>query len=131
MEPDRPRLLVLASTFPRWMEDTEPRFVESLSYELAKVFDVVVLAPHCRGAQRQETFSRNGRALEAKGFGPVAEYETRVEIQCARLDAIDEGLELDVIVGRLDDERRGAERLISTLSLKELMSLFHFMISPS
>lgn len=64
----RPRLLVLASTFPRWEGDTEPRFVESLSYELAVNFDVIVLAPHCRGAARQETFSREGRSLDVRRF---------------------------------------------------------------
>jgi glycosyltransferase involved in cell wall biosynthesis len=59
---------VLASTFPRWDGDTEPRFVESLSYELAGDFDVIVLAPHCRGAARQETFSRGDRSLDVRRF---------------------------------------------------------------
>ena len=68
MDSDRPRLLVLASTFPRWQEDTGPRFIESLSFELARVFDVVVLAPHCRGAKRRETFTSNGRKLEVRRF---------------------------------------------------------------
>lgn len=68
MSDARPRLLVLASTFPRWEGDTEPRFVESLCYELAAEFDVIVLAPHCRGAARQETFSRGDRALDVRRF---------------------------------------------------------------
>lgn len=68
MSAARPRLLVLASTFPRWRGDTEPRFVESLSYELAENFDVTVLAPHCRGAELRETFRRGDRALEVRRF---------------------------------------------------------------
>jgi glycosyltransferase involved in cell wall biosynthesis len=64
----RPKLLVLASTFPRWEGDTEPRFVESLSYELAATFDVVVLAPHCRGAARQELLSSGERELEVHRY---------------------------------------------------------------
>ena len=68
MQSSRPRLLVLASTFPRWDGDTEPRFVESLSYELAEHFDVSVLVPHCRGAARQETLKNGDRKLEVCRF---------------------------------------------------------------
>jgi glycosyltransferase involved in cell wall biosynthesis len=68
MDSDRPRLLVLTSTFPRWKGDTEPRFVERLSYELAGSFDVVVLAPHCRGSTREETMTRDGRSIEVRRF---------------------------------------------------------------
>lgn len=65
---DRPRLLVIASTFPRWGGDKEPRFVESLSYELAESFDVVVLAPHCRGAARREVFSNGRKEIEVRRY---------------------------------------------------------------
>ncbi len=68
MQASRPRLLVLASTFPRWKGDTEPRFVESLSYELAENLDVTVLVPHCRGAARQETLKDGDRKLEVRRF---------------------------------------------------------------
>lgn len=64
----RPKLLVLASTFPRWEGDTEPRFVESLSFELARAFDVVVLAPHCRGAAREEVFVNEGREINVRRY---------------------------------------------------------------
>jgi phosphatidylinositol alpha-1,6-mannosyltransferase len=64
----RPTVLVLASTFPRWAGDTEPRFVESLSYELARKFDVIVLAPHSRGAARNETLRRGENELEVHRF---------------------------------------------------------------
>lgn len=69
MSETRPRrLLVLASTFPRWEGDTEPRFVESLSCELSGSFNVVVLAPHCRGAARQEFMQCGKRTLEVHRF---------------------------------------------------------------
>lgn len=74
MHSKRPRLLVLASTFPRWKGDREPRFVESLSYELADSFDVVVLVPHCKGALQRETFTSVGRSIGVRRFryGPAS-----------------------------------------------------------
>ena len=68
MDSSRPRLLVLASTFPRWKDDTEPRFVENLSYELAETFDVIALVPHCPGAKRQETLTSEGRSIKVHRF---------------------------------------------------------------
>lgn len=47
-------LLVLTSTFPRWLNDTMPPFVALLSSELAKYNTVDVLAPHCSGAKESE-----------------------------------------------------------------------------
>lgn len=59
MQPDAPvRLLVLTSTFPRWQNDTEPRFVLDLCESLAKSFEVVVLAPSAAGAVKTEYFGR-------------------------------------------------------------------------
>ncbi len=54
---DKPHLLVLTSTFPRWSGDTGPRFVYDLCRHLAQYFDVTVLAPHCAGAQRKESMA--------------------------------------------------------------------------
>lgn len=51
---EKPRLLVLTSTFPRWAGDREPRFVFDLSRRLAKDFEVHVVAPHAPGAAPQE-----------------------------------------------------------------------------
>lgn len=39
------KILVTTTTFPRWENDPEPRFVLDLSKELQKQFDVTVLAP--------------------------------------------------------------------------------------
>ena len=46
----RKRVLVLASTFPRWPNDTEPPFVYNLCRSLADSFAITVLAPHAPGA---------------------------------------------------------------------------------
>jgi glycosyltransferase involved in cell wall biosynthesis len=48
------RVLVLATTFPRWQNDTEPRFVFDLTRQLAKNVSLWVLAPHAPGAKMEE-----------------------------------------------------------------------------
>ncbi|MGB5742558.1 MAG: glycosyltransferase, partial [Sedimenticolaceae bacterium] len=54
---DKPRLLVLTTTFPRWADDHEPPFVFELAWRLTDTFDVTVLAPHAPGAARHETMA--------------------------------------------------------------------------
>ncbi|MGC1549549.1 MAG: glycosyltransferase [Rhodanobacter sp.] len=49
-----PRLLILASTYPRWANDHEPGFVHELSKRLVDTFDVTVLCPHAPDARSQE-----------------------------------------------------------------------------
>jgi len=46
----RPVLLVLASTYPRWKGDPEPGFVHELAKRLTDRFRVIVLGPHAPGA---------------------------------------------------------------------------------
>lgn len=49
------KLLLFASTFPRWENDTEiPRFVFELGQELRRYFEVYALAPHAPGAAQSE-----------------------------------------------------------------------------
>ena len=49
------KLLLFASTFPRWENDTEiPRFVFELGVELRRYFEVYALAPHTPGAAQSE-----------------------------------------------------------------------------
>ena len=48
------RVLVLATTFPRWESDTEPPFVFDLTQQLAKNVSLWVLAPHAPGAKLEE-----------------------------------------------------------------------------
>jgi len=50
----KPRVLVLATTYPRWQNDTIPGFVHELSKRLIPAFEVHVLAPHCAGAATNE-----------------------------------------------------------------------------
>ena len=47
-------ILVTASTFPRWKNDVTARFVYDLSVRLGKFYDVTVLAPHHKGALKDE-----------------------------------------------------------------------------
>lgn len=48
------KILVTASTFPRYLEDSTPRFVFDLSKRLNYSFDVVALAPHAPGSLKKE-----------------------------------------------------------------------------
>jgi glycosyltransferase involved in cell wall biosynthesis len=50
----KPKILVTASTFPRWNNDPEPRFVLDLSKELQQQFEVTVLVPASPKAMMSE-----------------------------------------------------------------------------
>lgn len=50
----KPGLLVLASTYPRWKDDHEPGFVHELSRRLCDSFDVTVVTPRAPGARARE-----------------------------------------------------------------------------
>lgn len=52
--PDKLRVLVLATTFPRWPNDNEPRFVFDLTRKLAKKVSLWALVPHAPGAKDYE-----------------------------------------------------------------------------
>jgi glycosyltransferase involved in cell wall biosynthesis len=49
-----PKLLVLASTYPRWQGDHEPGFVHELCRRMQGRFDVTVLTSHADGACAEE-----------------------------------------------------------------------------
>lgn len=51
---DRPRVLMITSTLPRWAGDAEPRFVLDLARELNTDFDIELIAPHAPGAATRE-----------------------------------------------------------------------------
>ncbi|OGS99133.1 MAG: hypothetical protein A3F73_03675 [Gallionellales bacterium RIFCSPLOWO2_12_FULL_59_22] len=55
--PQRKKLLVLTSTFPRWPGDHEPPFVFELCRRLGEDFEVWVLAPHAPDTKTHETMS--------------------------------------------------------------------------
>lgn len=71
----KPRVLVLASTYPRWRDDPEPGFVHELSKRLKEAFDVTVLCPHAAGAATRETL--DGVAVVRYRYAP-ARLETLV-----------------------------------------------------
>jgi len=57
MSENKPNLLVLTSTFPRWEGDKEPPFVFELSKRLTDHFNVHVLAPHFPHAKYKENLA--------------------------------------------------------------------------
>ena len=68
MAQSKPRLLVLASTYPRWAGDTEPGFVHELARRLTTEFDVLVVGPHAPGAQAFEIL--DGVSVERYRYAP-------------------------------------------------------------
>lgn len=64
----RPRLLVLASTYPRWPDDPEPGFVHELCKRLADTFETTVLCPHSPGAATTEVL--NGVTVVRYRYAP-------------------------------------------------------------
>lgn len=68
------RLLITASTFPRWSGDSEPRFVLDLAKELTKYFDVTVAAPAAIGAADSEILE--GVKVNRYHYLPIHKWET-------------------------------------------------------
>jgi glycosyltransferase involved in cell wall biosynthesis len=64
----RPRLLVVASTFPRTETDGTPRFVADLTKQEAKAFDTLVLVPRVKGAERRQM--QDGYRIERFAYFP-------------------------------------------------------------
>ena len=58
MKQDRKKVLVLTSTYPRVLNDSQPGFVNALCQELSDEFDVTVLTPHFSGACTEERYHR-------------------------------------------------------------------------
>ena len=52
------KILVLATTFPRWKNDTTPRFVYDLSDKLTRNYNVIALAPHHKGSKKKEVMGK-------------------------------------------------------------------------
>ncbi len=70
---DKTKLLVTASTFPRYEGDTEPRFVLDLCKELNKEYDVTVLVPMAPGLAREEIIE--GVRVERYHYFPLYSHE--------------------------------------------------------
>ncbi|MBT1170590.1 glycosyltransferase [Bifidobacterium sp. SO4] len=70
------KLLVTASTFPRWANDTEPRFIYDLCIQLKKYYEVTVLvpaAPHAKTIEKME-----GITVKRFQYFPIASLQTLV-----------------------------------------------------
>lgn len=68
------KLLVTASTFPRWENDTEPRFVLDLCKAMSKNFDITVMVPSCPGAKDKEILE--GVKVLRYHYFPIHRFET-------------------------------------------------------
>jgi len=74
MGKQRKKLLVTASTFPRWEGDTEPRFVLDLASHMTDEFDITVLVPAAPGAKEREVL--DGVKVIRYHYFPVHKWET-------------------------------------------------------
>jgi len=72
----RYRILVLASTYPRWRDDHEPGFVHELNRRLTDSFDVHVICPRAPGAKSCEVL--DGVTVHRFRYAPRA-METLVQ----------------------------------------------------
>lgn len=73
-EIQKKKLLVTASTFPRWEGDTEPRFVLDLSKNMTDEYDVTVLVPAAPGAKDNEELE--GVQVIRYHYFPIHKWET-------------------------------------------------------
>ena len=74
MEETKKKLLVTASTFPRWEGDTEPKFVLDLSKNMLDEYDVTVLVPAACGAKDVEMLE--GVRVVRYHYFPIHKWET-------------------------------------------------------
>lgn len=68
------KLLVTASTFPRWEGDTEPRFVLDLASHMTDQFQVTALVPAAPGAADREIL--DGVEVIRYHYFPIHRWET-------------------------------------------------------
>jgi hypothetical protein len=68
------RLLVTASTFPRWKDDPEPKFIYDLCMQLKQHYDVTALVPAAPGARSEETME--GIRVRRFRYFPIASLQT-------------------------------------------------------
>ena len=68
------KLLITASTFPRWKGDTEPRFILDYAKAMKEFFDVTVLVPAYPGAASKEELE--GVNVIRYHYFPIHRFET-------------------------------------------------------
>lgn len=68
------KILITASTFPRWEGDTEPRFILDYAKSIQEYYDVTVMAPASQGAADQEVLE--GVKVIRYHYFPIHRFET-------------------------------------------------------
>lgn len=68
------KLLVTGSTFPRWRDDTEPRFILDYAKAMTKYYEVHVLVPMAPGAKKEEDME--GVFVHRFHYFPIHKFET-------------------------------------------------------
>ena len=68
------KILITASTFPRWKGDSEPRFILDLAISLSKFYDVTVLVPSAPGAKKSELLEEI--KVVRYHYFPIHKFET-------------------------------------------------------
>ncbi len=68
------KLLVTASTFPRWENDTEPRFILDYCIGMSRYYDVTALVPAAPGARDTEVLE--GISVIRYHYFPIHKWET-------------------------------------------------------
>ncbi len=71
---NKKKLLVTASTFPRWENDTEPRFILDLCKYMKDMYDITVLVPAAPGAKDREILE--GINIIRYHYFPIHKWET-------------------------------------------------------
>lgn len=68
------KLLITASTFPRWSGDTEPRFILDYAKAMSDYYDVTVLVPSAPNARKKEILE--GVKVVRYRYFPIKRLET-------------------------------------------------------
>ena len=68
------KMLITASTFPRWADDTEPRFILDYAKAMCEYYDVTVMAPAAPGARTEEEIF--GVKIIRYHYFPIHKWET-------------------------------------------------------
>ena len=68
------KLLITASTFPRWEGDTEPRFILDYAKAMTRYYEVHVIVPMAVGAKEEENLE--GVNVHRFHYFPIHRFET-------------------------------------------------------
>ena len=68
------KILITASTFPRWKDDTEPRFILDYAKAMTKYYEVHVMVPMAPGAKEEENME--GVMVHRFHYFPIHRFET-------------------------------------------------------